>query len=236
MCYYDYPSFCFLLLVNHYKSYLTYIQLTWVKLNSTYCVFQVKSLLTTKRIAVVIVCVYIILTSCNAPVYVVSSLGMKYFPDRNKSMLGVVYTSGGQTVEKYFFAINNAFVPLSSFVIIIICTVILVFKLSRANKWRKKSSVSLQGDGASSRNQKVSSMVVMISTLFIVCFIPLSFLFIVMSLFPELSFDGREKNLLLTIGGCIVIMESINSSSNIFIYYKMSTKYRITFRHLVCRE
>lgn len=75
-------------------------------------------------------------------------------------------------------------------------------------------------------------MIVMISTLFIVCFVPLSVMFLAVSLQPEFFIKDKCKHLCIVIGGFGLNLESVNASVNIFIYYKMSGKFRTTFHQL----
>lgn len=142
--------------------------------------------MTPKRVSIVVVFTFIILLSSIAPVYMVLRLGWKYFPDRNRTLIGIIYTDDRERVERISYFINNVFIPFGSFIVIAICTIILVAKLRKNAKWRKASTISAQADNVSNRNQKVAKMVVMISTLFVVCFFPLSVTFIAMALEPEL--------------------------------------------------
>lgn len=167
-----------------------------------------------------------------APIYVVNRLEFKFYSARNKSILGLVFTSDRERVEKFSFAINNVCVPFTSFTVITVCTVVLVVKLRRTARWRQTSTVSDQADASTRRSQKVAKMVVMISTLFIACFIPFSIIFIAMALEPDLSLDGKYRHLIIILGGIGTVLESINSSMNIFIYYHMSSKYRSVLRQL----
>lgn len=167
-----------------------------------------------------------------APVYLVNRLEEKFYPERNKSMIGLTFTEDRETVDKFSYVINNIFIPYSSFVIIVVCTVILVVKLRSNTEWRKVSANTTQADTVSARNQKVAKMVVLISALFIACFVPISIIFIAMCFEPEFSVYGKYKDLLCVIGGLGFMLESINSSVNIFIYYYMSTKYRSIFREI----
>lgn len=77
-------------------------------------------------------------------------------------------------------------------------------------------------------------MVVMITALFISCFVPLSVIFVGVLLEPELSAHGKYSNTILVIIGFDMILESVNSSSNIFIYHHMSSRFRSVFRRLFC--
>lgn len=182
--------------------------------------------------SVVIIGSYIILTSSVAPVYVVSRLGMKFYPNRNKTLIGLVFTEDRVAVEKVTFAINNVFIPAASFFVIIISTTILVAKLQNQTQWRSKSTFATQASNVSSRNQKMTKMIVMISLLFIACFLPVIFLFAAISADRRFSITGKFKNVLIIFGGVGIVLESINSASNIFIYYYMSSNYRVIFQRL----
>lgn len=176
--------------------------------------------------------VFIILISSVAPIYVVNKLAMKYSPLKNKTLLGLVYNSDRDHIERVSYMINNIFVPFTAFLIIVISTVLLAYKLHVKAKWRKTTTVSVQGDHVSSRNQKVARMVVMISSLFIICFMFFIFIFMAMLVEPELSLSGKYINILTMLAGIGILLESVNSSANIFIYYHMSTNYRTVFKKL----
>lgn len=202
---------------------------------SFYFVLQVKNLVTPRRVFISIVVVYIVVISAIAPMYAVYRLDFKYFPDRNKTLIGLVTTEDRAIVETMSFAINIVILPACSFFIIIVCTIILVISLRESRNWRKTSALQAQ-DRSADRNKKVARMVVMISILFISCFIPFSMIFVGMLLEPELSIDGKYRNMILVLIGVGIILESINSSVNIFVYYHMSSRYRAIFRQLFCKD
>lgn len=180
----------------------------------------------------VVISIFIVLIISVAPLYVVNRLEKKFYHRINKTLLGLTYTTNREHVENISFPINNVLVPFGAFVIILTSTVTLVIKLQSKTKWRITSSTSAQAENVSKRNQKVAKMVVVISTLFIACFVPISFGFIAMVLEPELSIYGKHRNLLILIAGLGFLLESINSSVNIFIYYTMSSKYRVVFQQI----
>lgn len=188
--------------------------------------------MTSSRVSVLIVIVFVILLSSVAPLYVVNKLGLKFFPGRNKTLLGLVLTSDREKVERASFAINNVFIPFSAFIVVSVCTVTLVVTIRKRSAWRVKSTTATQADNITSKNQRVAKMVVVISALFIACFVPISALFVAMVIEPELSIDGTYRNTLIVVGGLGFVLESINSSVNIFIYYHMSSKYRCIFHQI----
>ncbi|CAL1541310.1 unnamed protein product, partial [Lymnaea stagnalis] len=193
---------------------------------------KIKIIFTPKRVTIIMVSIFVILIASVSPVYYANRYGMKFFPDRNKTLLGLIYTPDREQVEKVSFTINNIIVPFSAFLTILSCTIILVVKLKNKTKWRQRSAVSGQSETMSSRDQKVTRMVVMISTLFIVCFTPICVLFIGMTVEPGLSIDGKYHNMFFVVFSFGYILETTNSALNIFIYYNMSTKYRDVFRQL----
>lgn len=178
--------------------------------------------------------IFIVLCSSAAPVYFVNRLAMTELPAKNRTVLTLVHTEHRESVEALSFTINNVIIPFVSFIIIIICTIILVVKLRVKAKWRTMSTSSTQAESISNRDTKVTKMVVIISGLFIFSFIPVCINFIAMSLVPEFSIGGKYENISLVMMGIGFLLESANSSANIFIYYHMSSRYKQAFHQLFC--
>lgn len=195
-----------------------------------------KSLLTPKRVTAIIICLFVVLMGSAAPVFCANRLSFEFVPERNKTLLALVYSPDRESIERVSFLINNVTIPFGAFVTIIICTTILVTSLRKKTRWRKTSVASSKSEAFSSRDEKISQMVVMISVLFIVCFIPVSILFIVMVVWPAFSLDGSQRNIFIVMFSFAFILESANSAMNIFIYYRMSSKYRSVFRRLFCLD
>ncbi|CAG5124061.1 unnamed protein product, partial [Candidula unifasciata] len=196
----------------------------------------INRIVTPNRVSITIVGFFVVLIFCAAPSYAVNRLETVYLTALNKTVLVLAHSPNHDLVEKVSFTVNNVLIPFASFIVIIVCTVALVIKLHEASKWRSKSANNVQSDTVTNRNHKVTKMVVMISSLFIVCFTPVCINFIAMTLEPELSIGGRYMNVLIMIMGLGFVLESINSSMNIFIYYQMSSKFRATFCQLFRRD
>ncbi|XP_005100341.1 allatostatin-A receptor-like [Aplysia californica] len=197
---------------------------------------KVKNIITPKRVVIVIVCLFIVLITSVSPIYQVNRIGPKFSPKRNKTVIGLLFTEDREEVEAISFAVNNVFVSFSAFFVVIVCTVTLVVKLRSKTKWRKETASAGKSDNLSTRDQKVTKMVTMISTLFIVCFIPVSVVFIGMIVEPEFSVDGQYRNLFFILCSFGYILESTNSALNILIYYEMSSKYRTVFNQTFRRK
>ncbi|XP_059149815.1 tachykinin-like peptides receptor 86C [Physella acuta] len=197
---------------------------------------KVKTIVTSKRVGVIILIIYIILIASTGPVYYVNRFAWKFYPDRNRTLIGLVFTEDREAIEKILFAIHSVFIPFSAFGTVIICTVVLVVKLNEKTKWRKASTAQGKSDNVSNRDQKVARMIVMISTLFIVCFTPMTLFFVAMIVEPELSITGGYRNIFFIVSSFSFILESTNSSLNIFIYYSMSSKFKAEFNKMFCIE
>lgn len=193
---------------------------------------QVRHIVTHRRVIGTLVAIYLFSFVTIAPLYVVNRLDLKFYPKRNKTLIGLVSTADREPVDKFLYGLNNVVIPVLLFVVVITCTTFLVIKLHSKAEWRQKSTNSSQADTVSKRNKRVAKMVVMISAIFIACFIPVSITFLGMCLEPGLSVDGTYRNTLVLIGGVCIFCESFNSSVNIFIYYSMSRNYRDIFHQM----
>lgn len=181
--------------------------------------------------SVIIAVVSLMLLACGTPIYVVNTLGMKYFPSKNRTLLAIITAPNGESVEAIYYTVNNFLLPCFAFIVIGVCTVILVYKLNESARWRSASTKAV-ADNVTTRNQKAAKMVVMISVLFIACFIPVSMAMLIIALLPDFNFGGKYVSVTIIVCNAITLLESINSSANIFIYMQMSSKYKDTFSQM----
>ncbi|KAK3747510.1 hypothetical protein RRG08_009491 [Elysia crispata] len=156
---------------------------------------------------------------------------------RTSSTISLVYTHNGPELENISFSIS-VFAQLSSFVAVIICTVILVRKLAQSSRWRAqtgtKSDTAKTGAAGSMspKDKRLVKMITFLSVIFIACFLPSAVNLIVMICSAEYSIVGRYRNLFQVGWWFLNCLEAVNSSVNIFVYYKMSSRYRKCFREL----
>lgn len=180
----------------------------------------------------IIICIFIIFTFSYAPIYVVNKLGPKFSPIRNTTIIGLIYGIDRDQVEHFTFSVNNVIIPVGAFLVILLCTIILAVQLQRNMKWRNTTHSQAQSEKLSGRNQRVAKMVVFISILFIACFLPNTISLFVVACVPSLFINGKHVKITQLLFGVTYIIESINCSMNICIYYNMSSRYRDTFRML----
>lgn len=209
--------------------------ITTIVSKSTDLYFQVSRIFTPKRVSVIVLAFFVSLILSVSPIYYINRFAMVFKPALNKTLLGIVYTDNRMDVLKVTLAVNNVIMPFGAFAVIIICTIILVVKLRQKTKWRQSTGVTAgNSENLLKRDQKVSKMVLLISSVFIICFVPSCVNFLAMTIEPRIEMYGQYSNTFVVIFGISFVLESINSSVNIFIYYNMSSKFRVNFRQLFC--
>lgn len=193
---------------------------------------QVTRILTPRRAAIVVVTFFIVLIASVAPIYYVNRFAMVFNAAKNKTILAIVQTDDRWDIIKVSLTVNNVVIPFGAFAVVIVCTTILIVNLHRKTTWRKSVVVG-SSENLMIRDQKVSKMILMISSVFIICFIPCCVGCVAMTLEPRIDMYGQYSNTFIVIFGASFILESANSSVNIFVYYNMSSKFRATFKDLL---
>lgn len=214
---------------------------TFVTLERCLCItvpLQVKRIITPFRTKVIIWAIFLVIILIFSPFYFVNRLEWKFDHARNKSILSLVYTQERVIVETITFLVHSVAMSTISLLSVSVLTGVLIVKLNRKSKWRQGTVVqsSSSNDATSIKEKKVVKMVAFISSVFIICFVPATAIFLTMACYTEFSFAGKYQNMFYTVWSLATLLEIINSSVNIFIYFKMSSKFRITFVEIFCRS
>ncbi|CAG5134070.1 unnamed protein product [Candidula unifasciata] len=207
----------------------------WITLERCLCIvapLKIKSIVTPRRTVTFIVVLYVIMMASVTPMFYTTRVAWMFDPRRNKSLLGVYKTANTGDIEKATFWSNNI-LPTIFFIFITVCTIVLVKALKKNAKWRGKTSSQKQG-GMSNRDSKVVKMVTIISIVFISCYAPGTVVYIFLLVYPQLSYRGKQRNLLVAIMSILIHLEAINATANFFIYLAMSSKFKSTFRNMFC--
>lgn len=195
---------------------------------------KVKQLITPRRTTIILCVIYVLIIISFQPEFQTAYIGWRFDENRNKTILGLIFTSSRKSLEGVTF-ILYAILGFAAFVIVIIFTLVLVIQLKRQSNWRKNVNTNNnRSEAVSSRERKTMSMVVMIATVLIICYAPGVALSSVSFFEPEFSIFGQYVNSFFALWSFVFSFEAFNSSINIFVYYYMSTKYRETFRVLFC--
>ncbi|CAL1527141.1 unnamed protein product, partial [Lymnaea stagnalis] len=196
---------------------------------------KVNQIVTPARTAVVVWLLFLLMISLLIPEYAYLRIDWKYFPQFNKTLMGLVPRTEYSDMMG-LTAILYATVLLVSFVAVILLTILLIYKLRTKQKWRMEvTSDATQQETISLRNKKTIAMVVLIAIVLIVCSTPIVIVYIWMFLDVEFSFTGTYSWLYFAIGSFAQVFEVLNASINIIMFYTMSSKYRETFSQVFGR-
>ena len=184
--------------------------------------------------------ILIIQLSSLIPHYVTMQLKYVHSPVTNRSGLVFSWTEYSLHVESITLFASFTLPSLICFSIVVLCTIFLVIKLNQSARWRQSTSnaaasTAKQDKSMSSKENRVVRTVALICAIYICCFAPNVFTITAMAVLP--NFHQTDPYLGNFVAICFTIAypcQSISSAVNIFVYMKMSTKYRETFNNLFC--
>jgi hypothetical protein len=195
---------------------------------------HVKQMITPRRTGIAMISIYMIIWLTYIPIYGTCYTGWKFYPHRNKTLLGVIFMENSEYLTQISFTLFT-FWGFGLFACVVIFTAILIKKLAEKRSWRKKTNTDqVKSEAMSNRDSKTIRMVVLIASILIVCNIPSAITYSVTFFVPEFSTVGLYNHLFWATWSVGFFFETLNSSVNIFLYLKMSSKYRETFHELIC--
>ena len=226
------PHVCFARVTGLITAYITMERCLCIAMP-----LKVKMLITPKRTSIVITAIFILVFCSAAPVFTVILADWKFYPERNKTLLGVVFAPNRAEVETVAFAFNNLYGYIAM-ISVTIFTIILVINLKSNSKWRQGTSTASSSESkneATTRDKRVVKMVVTISTMFVVCFFPITAVVVGTMVEPGFGKGGRYRNIYHSICSLCYAMETVNAAANFPIYMKMSSRFRVAFNTLWCK-
>ncbi|CAL1535393.1 unnamed protein product, partial [Lymnaea stagnalis] len=209
----------------------------YVTLERCLCItlpLKVKAVLTPKRVTCILLSIVLIMVISVAPLLLETRFVFKFYSFSNKTLLAVSYTDKWEQTENTMLAFSTLY-NLISFISIAIFTAILVRQLNINTKWpQAPACVGKLQTKSSKKERKASKMVTLISTLFIVCFFPGTVSLVCSMTSAEFRPGGTYFYVTTDTILASQILETINASSNMFIYVRMSSKFRKEFIRLLC--
>ncbi|XP_025086733.1 uncharacterized protein LOC112559613 [Pomacea canaliculata] len=115
-------------------------------------------------------------------------------------------------------------VPMTTFIVVSLATIVTVVRLRAAMAWRQKSSSST--NSGHTQQTAISKMLVLVSCIYILTTIPWVLLCLTELTLAEFSINGRFYVLYTSMNSVVYYFPYINSSVNIFIYYNRSSRFR----------
>ncbi|XP_059161747.1 histamine H2 receptor-like [Physella acuta] len=197
----------------------------------------VKQMITPRRTTFIMCFIFIISILMVLPEFVTTYFDWKVHHMTNTSsirLIGIYFTSNRKDIDSFSFLMNGL-MGIFSLLLVIVFTSVLVWKLKNSSEWRKHHKLEL-AETKSTRDKKAMKMVLLISSILIVCSVP-NILVSTTSICVEgISIIGYYQNLFYVLWSFAFVFGAINSSINIFLYYKMSSKYRLTFHAIFCQS
>jgi len=224
------PSVCFARISSWITAFITFERCLCIALP-----LKVKRIITKRTTIVVVVGIYVVLVASVVPTFYTFSLEPKYFPQRNKTKIGVTYTSNGDFLL-YILSSINISSQLVCFFIVSVCTAILIHNLLVKSRWRRSAASASNQISLSNRDKKIVRMVLLISSIFIGCFLPSVVNFLVTLILAEYNMGKKYQNLFLINGSICISLAAMNSAVNIFVYYKMNSKYKTILEKILHRN
>lgn len=194
---------------------------------------KVKGILNPFRVTIIIVSIYLFVLCNLVPNYFGAALGWKFVPRLNRTVIGNINYDPNSILVQFSHALQP-FYPVFSFTTVVVCSYILIRQLNQRSKWRNTTAAAGgQNDQKSLvRDRQVVKMVVYVAIIFIVTYTPSLALFICMLIMPDFNMGYRLQNSFILTYSISFAFEAINSSLNIFVYYRTSSNYKHHFRSL----
>ncbi|CAL1546604.1 unnamed protein product [Lymnaea stagnalis] len=221
---------------------VSYVIGGYVAVERCFCVcfpLKVKTLLTPKLTSFVCVTLSILVFVSLLPILLVFEYRWVYTAQYQTVIAVYQYTHfysvhGQKFMEGYKYL--GFIYPVLSLTAMVFSTVVISYKLQRASRFRKGASAGskpgTQDRGPSevtTRDRQVITMLLVVIGVYIVNLVPRVVHFIAMLLEPEYYVLKYYNNIFWVIVYVIFVLDFVNASVNLFIFYYMSTKFRACF-------
>lgn len=200
---------------------------------------RVRAIFTRGRSILINASIFLLIFLIMPPIYVTTRLSWQWYPDRNKTLLGLDFTSERNDIYNTVISINIILTYLSFFVVLV-CSFVLLVSLERQARWRKvqadvkpssATGKELKVNSATGKELKVSRMVLLIAVTFMGTYLPGTALLLVMVFVPEFNKGKTYHNLFTVVWAFVHLLEAFNSSINIFVCLK-SSKFNTVFNQM----
>ncbi|KAK0065631.1 G-protein coupled receptor [Biomphalaria pfeifferi] len=141
--------------------------------------------------------------------------------------------------DKTVIAINSGLIiPNVDIVVNSLATVVIVHRFSVMQKFRENLSSSrysvqkLKSQGMLSKNVEVSKTVIVITSIYVINLICNQLQTMIFFTYPEVTQEGLNKNLYFVLYISRFVIEALLSTTNMFCYLRMSSKFRQVFKEI----
>uniref|UniRef100_A0A2C9LDQ6 G-protein coupled receptors family 1 profile domain-containing protein n=1 Tax=Biomphalaria glabrata TaxID=6526 RepID=A0A2C9LDQ6_BIOGL len=195
---------------------------------------KVKTLITNKVSFGVNWSIFILHSLYLFPQFYTSYFDWTYVPERNKTVYVIYFNSRRAEVFPVTYYVTDMILPYSTYIVLITCCTTIFVKLKSKAMWRQQVSSSAISH-ITSKERKSARMFMTVSFMAVVLLLPQSLMFTATVFIKALALNGSHSDLRRVFSTCTNFLKISNSSFTIFIYYNMSSKYRLEFQKLLVK-
>ncbi|XP_059177693.1 uncharacterized protein LOC131957014 [Physella acuta] len=173
---------------------------------------KVKQIVTPRRTVIVLLSIFLVNMLSLVPEYSTVYYDWRYYPDRNKTILGLAFRGNRASTQSLVFYFLTAF-AIGVFISVTTFTCVLVYKLKQTSKWRQSStSDQAQNESMTARDKKIVALVISVASVLIICYTPTVILSIFSAIFPGFSFSGKYDKYFKAYWSFAFLLHAINSN------------------------
>ena len=245
-----------------FSSYVTSVMAAYVAVERCLCVsipLKVKWLLTPKVTLIACLVMSVVVFGAFAVMFGIYDVIWEWSDTFNATV--AIYRMSSFNLDNQnalfkYYNISGIVWPLASFIVIVIATIIITFKLKQGSKFRAGqgnsfSSTNLalpassssqstqqqkQQQNLSKRDRQVVRMLLVIIIIYIVCLSPRIGLYLAKYIVYDLYFLRPYHHLFMFVVYWVWIADFTNGAVNFFVFYAMSSSFKTTFNTMVSRK
>ncbi|CAG5134896.1 unnamed protein product [Candidula unifasciata] len=196
--------------------------------------------------------------SCFSSAWATQGVQWTFDVGTNRTRLDIWVSDNRRDVELFNDACNGMALPVLAEIMILVCTGFMLqgirdstmFRQRNAKKETSQKSLNCRKDVCpaeikaniikrttimSSKDLKLTKIVVLLAMLFFVCNLPVFVSSFLRTLIPEIRVYGRQNKLHALLYSLVLEFGVINCTANILVYYNASSRYRHEFKILFNR-
>lgn len=141
-----------------------------------------------------------------------------------------MYFDNKDAIDEFGITFLGVVVPVFTFIVVSISTIVTVIRLRSAMAWREKSSSASDSHG---HQTALTSMLVLVSCVHIITMVPFVMHALTRVFIQDFSTSIRYYNLFMATSAIVHVFPRINSAVNFFVYCSRSSRFRTTL-HDIC--
>ncbi|KAK6975267.1 FMRFamide receptor [Biomphalaria glabrata] len=194
--------------------------------------FKVRALITVKGTVVIIISISCLTMIPLIPEYCFFFLDWTYFPQLNRTLLGLLPRLDRLDLEGISFLVYTVMM-FTSFPAIVVMTTVLIVQLNKLSRWRGGAQASKdQAKALALKDKMAVRTVVVVACVLIVTFTPTVVFSALSFTIPGFHLKGRYSNIYIIFVSIAFFFDATNASVNTFLYYVMNRSFRKTFHAL----